>query len=263
MIDIHCHILHGLDDGPDSLDLSVEMAQMAIEEGITHIIATPHANDRYVFDPDLIEERRQELQSRMGDKITIATGCDFHLSFENLRSIRTELTRFTLNQKRYLLVEFADYAIPPGVEQTLHELQLSGLRPIITHPERNPLIRAQQDRLLRWMRLGCYVQITASSFTGRFGPPARECAERWLDMDIVHFIATDAHNVTSRPPRFGEAWAKVAERRGEEVARALFEENPRAALESRILPYAPDPPDPEPDARDAALPPRRKRFWFF
>src|SRR5713226_768810 len=116
MVDIHCHILPALDDGANSLDEALEMAEMAIEDGITHVVATPHANGEYRFDSDLVRERRSELQATLGDRLTLGIGCDFHLSVENLEEIRASPTKFSINHKRYLLVEFADFAIPPSTE---------------------------------------------------------------------------------------------------------------------------------------------------
>ena len=149
MIDIHCHILPGLDDGPDSLDEALQMAEMAIADGITHVVATPHANDRYRFSPDLVHQRRNEIQARLGDRLALTTGCDFHLSFENLQDLHAHPSKYTINQKNYLLVEFADFALPPNIDETLHRLQLARLSPIITHPERNGLIRAQPEQIGR------------------------------------------------------------------------------------------------------------------
>ena len=102
-------------------------------------------------------------------------------------------------------------------------MQLAGLRPIITHPERNPLIRTQPERLYRWLRQGCSVQITAQSLLGKFGEAAQEMAEEWLNANAVHFIASDAHNVTSRPLRLKETFDRVAKTRGEDVARAVLD----------------------------------------
>jgi protein-tyrosine phosphatase len=261
MIDIHCHILPGLDDGPDSFDLSCEMAEMAIADGVTQIIGTPHASQDHPFIPNLVKQRRDELQAMFEGRLLLATGCDFHLSFENLREIQTAPERFTLNQKNYLLVEFADFSIPPSLDQALHEMQLAGIQPIVTHPERNPLIRAQPERLFRWLRQGCYVQVTAQSLSGRFGRAAQEVAKEWLDKGAVHFLASDAHNVTSRPSRLREAFDDLAKTRGETVARALLIENPLAVFEGRPLPYVPELPD---DAdRAGPWPRKRKRFWFF
>jgi protein-tyrosine phosphatase len=240
------------------------MAEMAIADGITHVIGTPHASPEYKFVPELVRQRRDEIQARFEGRIVLATGCDFHLSFENLQDIRQNATRFTLNQKNYLLVEFADFSIPPSLDQALHELQLAGLHPIVTHPERNPLIRAQPERLFKWLRQGCYVQVTAQSLLGRFGRSAQEAAEGWLDAGAVHFLASDAHNVTSRPLRLKEAFDLLAKTRGEDVARALLVENPLAAFEGRHLPWVPELADEmDKEHSGARGMRRRKRFWFF
>jgi protein-tyrosine phosphatase len=146
------------------------------------------------------------------------------------------------------------------MDDTMHQLQLMGLSPIITHPERNALLRAKPERMYRWLHQGAYVQITAQSILGRFGTSAKERAEEWLDADRVHFVASDAHNLKGRPLQLRAAYDAVAERRGEAVAQALFHDNPLAAFEGRSLPYEPEQTDP------SAKPPqyrRRKRFIFF
>lgn len=263
MIDIHCHILHGLDDGAESFDIACAMAEMAIEDGVTHIIGTPHSNSTFTFVPELVRQRRDEIQARFEGRLVFATGCDFHLSFENLQEIRENSARFTLNQKNYLLVEFADYSIPPSLDQALHQLQLTGLHPIVTHPERNPLIRAQPERLFTWLRQGCYAQITAQSLLGKFGSSAQERSEQWLDAGAVHFVASDAHNVTSRPLRLKEIYNLLVKTRGEEVARALLVENPLAAFEGRPLPYVPEVEDERLKVSGSAQGSWRKRFWPF
>ena len=263
MIDIHCHILPKLDDGAPSFDIACAMAEMAIEDGVTRIICTPHASPEYKFDPDLIKELRNELQSKFDGRIEFATGCDFHLSYENIQDVRRDAHRFTLNQKNYLLVEFADFSIPPSIEHSLHEMQLAGLRPIVTHPERNPLIRSQPERLLRWVRQGCYVQITAQSLHGKFGRAAQAMAEKWMGEKIVHFLASDAHNVTSRPPRLKETYDYVGKTWGENIAQALLVENPRAVYDGQPLPYSPEFLEDTSPAGTGNTPGKRKRFWFF
>jgi len=259
MVDIHCHIFFGLDDGADTLETSIQMAEMAIADGVTHVVGTPHANSNYKFDPAVIRQRRDELQRAVGDRLILATGCDFHLNFENLQSLQTDQKKYTINQKNYLLVEFADFAIPPSMDETLHQLQLAGLSPIITHPERNALLRAQPERMYRWLHQGCYAQVTAGSLLGRFGSGAQSRAEQWLDEQRVHFVASDAHNLKGRPLQLRGAFDLVAKRSGEDVARALFQQNPLAAFEGRSLPY-------EPEQVSTAKPPKyhkRKRFIFF
>ena len=263
MVDIHCHLLPGLDDGSDSLETSLVMAESAISEGITHVIATPHANSQFEFIPKLVQLRRDEIQEELGNRLKIATGCDFHLSYENLQALPGDPARFTLNQKTYLLVEFDEFSIPATLDQALHELHLQGLHPIITHPERNSLIRSQLERLWKWIHQGCFVQVTAQSFLGGFGERAQQAAEALLDTGAIHFIASDAHNTTTRPLRLKEAYNLVAARKGEEIAQALFQENPFAAFEGRPLPFLPEPLELPANRQNRFGQNRRKRFWFF
>jgi protein-tyrosine phosphatase len=263
VIDIHCHILPGLDDGPDSFEISIAMAEMAIADGITHVIGTPHAHPNFAFDSTKIRERRDELQRLFEGRLILATGCDFHLSYENLEDIRFDPSRYTLNQKNYLLVEFADFSIPPALDQALHNLQLAGLVPIVTHPERNPLIRAQPERLFKWLGQGCYAQVTGQSLLGKFGRAAQETSQRWLAEGAVHFIASDAHNVTSRPLRLKETFDWVAKAHGEDVAQALLVDNPLAAFEGRPLPFVPEASEGGLRKSDSRGPRSKKRFWFF
>lgn len=258
MIDIHCHLLPGVDDGPDTLDDALHMAEMAIADGITHVVATPHANHTFPFAPELVRQRRDELQARTGDRLRVLTGCDFHLSYENLQRVRANPEAYTINQKTYLLVELANFSLPPWIDDTLHELALLGLRPILTHPERSRLLRGDPKRLEGWLERGCYAQVTAASLLGGFGEAARHWALAWLEQNRVHFVASDAHNTSSRPLQLGRAYAFVAERRGPEVARALFRDNPQAALEGASLPFVP-----EPNAHATRPRRRRKRFLFF
>lgn len=256
MVDVHCHILPGLDDGPENIELSMEMAECAIADGITHVVATPHASNEYVFDYARVREVRDELQRRLGSRLMLATGCDFHLNPENLDALRADAPRFCINQRDFLLVEFNEYSIPPAMDQTLHEIQLLGLRPVITHPERNGILRMQTERLTKWVRLGCFIQVTAGSLTGVFGPGAQKDAWRWLADGLVHFVASDAHNMRGRPLKLRPAFDAVREQFGREKALALFVENPKAAFEGRDLPHVPQLPD-------EFEVPRKKRFFFF
>jgi protein-tyrosine phosphatase len=256
MVDLHCHILPGLDDGADSMETALAMAESAIADGITHVVATPHANSEYRFDFARVRALRDELQAKIGNRLTLTTGCDFHLSPENLDALRTDAAPFCINQRDYLLVEFNEFSIPPAMDQTLHHIQLLGLRPVITHPERNTILRTQKERLAKWVRLGCHVQLTAGSLTGVFGPTIQKDSWRWIADGMVHIVASDAHNTRGRPLQLRTAFDLVREQWGEQTARALFVENPMAAWEGRELPYVPERPS-EIDI------PRRKRFFFF
>jgi len=262
MVDIHCHLLPGLDDGPGTLEEALEMAEAAIRDGITHVVATPHASDTFSFVPGLVEERRAELAQLLGDRLILATGCDFHMTFENVQDALRHPAKYAINQKNYLLVEFADLLIPPTMDDALHQLQLVGLNPIITHPERNSVLCRQPVRLARWVYRGCYAQVTAGSLLGQFGGPAQRAAEEWIERDLVHFVASDAHNVRARPLRLRQAHDAVKQRWGEPLAHALFYENPLAAFEGRPLPWVREIPNPD-EAKTVPRPRRRKRFLFF
>src|SRR5438132_4460541 len=163
MIDLHCHILPGIDDGAATMEESIAMAESAIADGITHLVATPHSNSEYYFDFAHVRRIRDELQAKVHDRLRIATGCDFHLNPENLASLRKNARQFCINQRDFLLVEFNEYSIPPSMDHTLHEIQLAGLQPVITHPERNGILRSRPERLKKWIRQGCFAQVTAGA----------------------------------------------------------------------------------------------------
>ncbi len=256
MVDLHCHILPGLDDGPDSIEESVTMAESAIADGISHVVATPHSSDAYFFDYAQVRSRRDELQARMGGRLKLATGCDFHLSPENLESLRRNASFYCINQRNYLLVEFNEVSIPPSLDHTLHELQLAGLRPVITHPERNTILRTHPEKIKRWVRQGCFVQVTGGALTGGFGPGSQKDALQWIGQGLIHFVASDAHNMRRRPLRLQPAFDVVSDHFGVEKARALFLENPLAAFEGRELPHIPEVEEELPRKR-------RKRFFLF
>jgi protein-tyrosine phosphatase len=232
------------------------MAETAIADGITHLVATPHSSDRYLFDFAQVRQLRDELQAQIGTRLKIATGCDFHLDPENLSALRRDPACYCINQHDYLLLEFNEISIPPSMDQTLHEIQLSGLRPIITHPERNAILRARPERLRHWVKRGCFAQVTGGALTGVFGPIAQKIAMDWIREGLIHFVASDAHNTRTRPLRLQPAFDVVVDQFGEEKARALFAENPLAAFEGRELPHVPE-------VEEEKAVPRRKRFFFF
>ena len=255
MVDLHCHILPGLDDGPAAIEESLEMAESAIADGITHVVATPHSNSRYFFDFAQVQKVRVELQEKIGAKLTLATGCDFHFSPENIERLRKNAAPYCINQHDYLLVEFNEISIPPSMDQALHEIQIAGVRPIITHPERNSILRARPERLKKWVQQGCFAQVTGGALTGRFGPACQSDAVNWIGEGLIHFVASDAHNTSSRPLSLQPAYEVISEKYGREKANSLFVDNPLAAFEGRELPHVPE-------IEPGPLP-RRKRFFFF
>jgi protein-tyrosine phosphatase len=235
VVDIHCHILPEVDDGPKSWEVAESMCRMAAADGIEHMVATPHSNDRYFYDREYLSSLLLELQRRIGDRPKLSLGCDFHLSFENMQSALEKPERYRIGSTRYLLVEFSNFSIPPHVDEWFTAMCAAGTVPIITHPERNPILQQSPPRVVQWIELGCTVQITASVFTGSWAARSRQVAEWLLKENAVHFLATDAHDIERRPPVLSAARKIVAKQFGEERAHALVKANPGAVVDNRPL----------------------------
>jgi len=244
VIDLHHHCLPGLDDGPRTLEEAVELCQAAADEGIETIVATPHVlRGRWINDSRaLLEQRLTELRAAIGDSPRLLLGSEYFFAHDMNEMLRSGKGIIPLAGSRTILIEFDAYNVPPLVEQPLYRAQLDGWMPLIAHPERNATFQARPELLESLVRLGAKVQVTGASFLGDFGEEARAAAHEYLRRDIVHVIATDAHNVKRRPPRAREARRAVSEIAGSDVAEALFVDNPRAIIEGRGLVYDPDLP---------------------
>jgi protein-tyrosine phosphatase len=250
-VDIHSHVLWGLDDGARDLESSLEILRIAAECGTSDIVATPHSNFHFSFDPPKIAERVRELAGSKGPMPHIHTGCDFHLHFDNINDCLEHPAKYTINQLRYLLVEFPDINIPKSSSQIFDRMLQVGITPVITHPERNALLMQDMQQLVAWIRSGCLLQVTGQSFLGRFGKAAREAAVDLMNRGMVHFVASDAHDPVQRPPDLGPAYDWVTAQHGEAVAQRLFVTNPATTLTGGLL----DVDMPEP------VSPRKK--WIF
>jgi len=239
VVDLHHHLLPGLDDGAPDLATSIKMARMAADDGITHVVCTPHASSRYRFDPEVNQALLADVRQAVADagiRLILGSGCDFHLSYDNVRDALENPRRYTVNGGEYLLIELPDYGLPPTLEETFYSLRVAGMTPILTHPERNPSLQQDDSRLKDWIRDGMLTQITAASITGLMGRKAQKVAERLLTDRWVHFISTDAHNISSRPPQMRVAEDHIAARYGERYAQKLCTENPQAVFDNRHLP---------------------------
>lgn len=250
MVDIHSHILPGLDDGAKSLEDSVAMLRLAAESGTTDIVATPHANNEFHFDPDLIDRKIAEVQEAAGPLPRIHRGCDFHLTLENIQDALNNPSKYAVNHLTYLLVEFSDLLIPRTTQEIFDRLQGAGLTPIVTHPERNALLHSRLDQLQSWVERGALVQVTAGSLLGGFGRAAKSVATDLMNRNLVHFIASDAHDTKYRTPVLSDACQYVTKTWGAAVAETLFTDAPRAVIAGEEI----QPTDPE------AAP--RKKKWY-
>ncbi|MGA8806345.1 MAG: CpsB/CapC family capsule biosynthesis tyrosine phosphatase [Thermoanaerobaculia bacterium] len=244
MIDIHHHCLPGVDDGPRTLAESVDLCRMAAEEGIETIVATPHVLRGRWQNTSRAQLTKilDDLRAAVGDRPRIILGSEYFFGHDMDEMLRTE-SILPLAGGRYVLVEFSSNNVPPLVRDPLYRVQLSGWTPVIAHPERNIVFQSKPEFLASLIRIGVKTQVTTGSVTGEFGPEAQATAIDWLQRGWVHVMATDAHNVTKRQPRFRAARERVAALVGEEIAQSLFVDNPKSIVENRGLVYDPDLPD--------------------
>ena len=232
MIDIHCHILPEIDDGPSNIEESIEMAKIASLDGIKKIVATPHIKDT-LHSAKTIKKSIEVLNNRLGDMcipIEIVQGADVNAILD-----LSLLEGYTINNTDYILIEFPHSHLPKNAKEILFNMIIKGYRPIMTHPERNLSVIKNPDSLFELLDTGLLVQITADSLRGAFGVDIQECACYLLKRGAVNFIATDAHSSYQRRPILSEG-LKVAERIiGKEKAANLVTLNPEAVLMGRPL----------------------------
>lgn len=235
MIDLHCHILPGLDDGPDDLREAMRMCDMAAADGIETIVATPHnLNGLYGNDREKIMDAVssfREIASKNGLRLDILPGADTHMAAELYDEIEKGNITTINDRGKFLLLEPPQFITPEIMKEQIFRLRLGGLTPVITHPERIEALTGDFDALYEMIEAGALMQITAGSLTGNFGGDIKECALRMLRLNAVHVIASDAHNTSARPPVLSKARRLTADTVGEREADKLFLHNPRAIIE--------------------------------
>ncbi|OQY05494.1 MAG: hypothetical protein B6I22_07350 [Desulfobacteraceae bacterium 4572_123] len=235
MIDIHCHILPGIDDGPLSIAESLVMVDQALADGIKTIVATPHTfNGVYTTPSEAVTGGVDSLNRILTDKnirLRICPGAEVHTCDVFSRKIIDGLAGTINHTGKYVLVEFPFQTINPGTSEELFQLKLKGITPIIAHPERNILFQRDIDQLYDIVGMGCLVQITAMSITGELGTAAMGCAHTLLQRHLAHVIASDAHSPGSRPPILSNGVDAAADILGSMAeARKMVTDIPRAIL---------------------------------
>jgi protein-tyrosine phosphatase len=243
MIDLHCHILPGIDDGPQSLEQAVEMCRLAAAAGCEALVATPHQrkSDWWNCDRPALAALRRRLQEAVGPAPRILAGGEIRVDprlLAEMLALREDDAHgpLPLAGSRYLLLEFGSDAGLPEAADLVHELAVAGWRPVLAHPEFIHWMASDTAAVAHLVSLGALAQVTAMSLTGDFGRRAQADASRLIEMGLVHFVASDAHDVVRRPPGLRRAWDAIAARWGEEAARELLADNPRAVVADRPLP---------------------------
>ncbi len=227
MIDIHCHILPGIDDGPKTADEALELARACVADGIRHTVATPHVfAGRYDNRRSGIARAAEvfrELLDLHRIPLALSFAGEVRLGAEVIDLLAQDQIPFLgeCDGARIMLLELPDAQIPLGALNLVRHLLSEGVRPVLVHPERNKAIMEMPERVLPFVDAGCFLQITAASVTGQFGPRVLETTEYLLDEQLVTVVASDAHNLSGRPPRMSEARRILAERHGEAFAEAL------------------------------------------
>jgi protein-tyrosine phosphatase len=239
VIDLHSHILPGLDDGSRTVEDARALARRAAADGVTAIAATPHVRPDYPTRPEEMERGVMRLREdfvEQGIDVEVLHGGELDLGM--LAELDDgELRRFTLAQSgRYLLLEFPYSGWPAGLEETIYGLGLRGLVPVVAHPERNRAVQSDPRRLGEAVRMGALVQITASSLDGRIGRSSRKAAVRLLELGLAHVLASDAHTPEIREAGLADAAGAVGD---DALARYLTVDAPTAIVAGETVPERP------------------------
>lgn len=244
MIDLHCHLLPGIDDGATDLENALEMARIAVADGIKVTACTPHIYPGMYENngPQILEavSAFQGELDRAGIALRLTGGADVHLTPDLVSGLKSGRIP-TLNGSRYFLFEPPHHVAPPRMEDSVFNVMSAGYHPILTHPERLSWIESHYDTMKRLAHAGVWMQLTAGSITGRFGKRPQYWSERMLDEGLVHIIATDAHNLRNRAPLMTKARDAVAERLGDRAAHDMVLTRPQMVLENQSPSAAPEP----------------------
>ena len=239
MIDLHCHILPGIDDGAKNLDDVREMLASAKADGISKIVATPHNMEDGIgivspFVINSLVKRVNDISQSEGYGIEVFPGSEAYISTDLPRLVKNKRI-LTINGTQYLLVEFPVLKMPEFAVDIIYQLRLMGITPIIAHPERYAAVVDNPDVLLEFIRIGALCQVNSGSITGIFGKMVKKTAEMLLQRKMVHIVSTDAHPGSSRMPRMKEAYEFVADKLGRDYSNEVFIENPAKIIKGREI----------------------------
>lgn len=239
MIDLHCHILPGVDDGPKTLVEAIAMCRAAAEDGCRAMVATPHQRRGpwWNSDREALSVLARDLQAAVGPEIKILAGGEVHVDSDLLAEVEKLPGGgiFTLAGSRYLLIELDDRHRAGEAISLVHELSVAGWIPVVAHPEFIPWLAGDLELAARLVSLGARLQVTGMSVTGDFGKGPQADTHALIEAGLAHFVASDCHNLTRRPPGLRRAYQAIAAGWGADVARRLVSDNPRAVVQNRPL----------------------------
>ena len=236
MIDLHCHILPGIDDGPKTVEDALKMAEYAVAEGITHSVLTPHIiPNSYDNDIKTIQAAYERFKAELASHnvpLTISMAAEVRVCGELPHMIAENKIPFIgiWDNKKVILLEFPHDHIPVGSDKLVSWLLARDIIPLIAHPERNQAILGQPDKIMPFVRQGCLLQVTASSVTGLFGQASQQCAVRFIEQNLVTVMASDAHNLVKRKPVLKPAVDYLKNIIGNQLADELVSNNPARIL---------------------------------
>ncbi len=239
MIDIHCHILPGMDDGAHNLDISIEMCRIAGYDGIKTIIATPHyfPEQKETKNADMVLKQVKVLNRELKLKnidVMVLSGMEVFICDEIIGLLDSKEI-LTLNNSRYLLIELPLFSIPLCTQELFYKLMIKGIVPVIAHPERNSCIINNPGIVLEYVHRGVLIQIDTGSLKGEFGQKVKKTAKTLLKNKSVHFMATDAHNANTRTPQISETF-KYVKHLNKELAESIFLTNPFFLINNQAIP---------------------------
>ncbi|MDT2988010.1 tyrosine-protein phosphatase [Enterococcus casseliflavus] len=220
MIDLHCHILPGVDDGAENIEASIAMAEQAVSQGITHILCTPHHNNgKYTNPKSEVISLVASLQAELDKKklpLTLLEGQEVRITGDLIEDIRNDKILFTDLEDTYILIELPTMEVPSYTEQVFFELLQMGKVPVIVHPERNAHFRKDPNNLIPFLEMGCLAQLTAPSYVGVFGKDIQKTAKVMVEHNLVQMVASDAHGIKKRSFFMKETYEQIAKDFGED-----------------------------------------------
>ena len=238
MIDIHCHILPNVDDGSESLEESIAMAKIAESEGITKIVNTSHCHFDFKYkkgnELKLELEKFNQALKEENINIEVLLGNELYYTSDLIERF-DELDFFSMNNSKYILMEFSPINFPKNIEDVIYEIKIRGYIPIIAHAERYKQVQEDVNIVLDCIKECALIQVNASSILGKNGEKAEDTSKKLLDNNMVHFVATDAHSSNRRRPLIKDSYNYILKNYGKEVSEKLFIENPTAVIENRDI----------------------------